>query len=46
MYKSFVKARFGCDTEANIEELIIGINAFKDENLRLQKEVEDLQKEV
>jgi len=41
-----VKARFGCDTEVNIEEVIIEMDKLKDDNARLKKEIDDLQKEV
>jgi len=43
---SFVKSRFGCDTEVNIEEIIIEMDKLKDENAALRREIDDLQKEV
>jgi len=43
---SFVKARFEVDTEVNIEELIIEMDKVKDENAALQRQIEELQKEV
>jgi len=43
---NFVKTRFEVDTEVNIEELIISMDLVKDENAALQREIEELQKEL
>jgi len=43
---SFIKKYLGSPTDIDVEKLKIEYEKLKDENLRLQKQVEELKKEV